>query len=33
MWLIWLYPPAWRRRYGRELSELITTQPGSYDSR
>jgi hypothetical protein len=19
MWLIWLYPPAWRRRYGREL--------------
>lgn len=29
-WLIWLYPPAWRRRYGRELSELITTQPGSF---
>ena len=29
-WLIWLYPPAWRRRYGRELSELITAQPGSF---
>ena len=29
-WLIWLYPPAWRRRYGRELLELITTQPGSF---
>ena len=22
-WLIRLYPPAWRRRYGRELEELI----------
>ena len=30
IWLVWLYPPAWRRRYGRELSELITTQPGSF---
>ena len=29
-WLIKLYPPAWRRRYGRELSELIATQPASF---
>jgi hypothetical protein len=28
-WLITLYPPGWRRRYGRELSELIATQPAS----
>jgi hypothetical protein len=28
-WLIRLYPPAWRRRYGRELAELIETQPAS----
>jgi hypothetical protein len=28
-WLIKLYPPAWRRRYGRELAELIATQPAS----
>jgi len=28
-WLINLYPPAWRRRYGRELSDLIATQPAS----
>ena len=28
-WLIRLYPPGWRRRYGRELSELLTTQPAS----
>jgi hypothetical protein len=29
-WLIKLYPPAWRRRYGRELAELIATQPASF---
>ena len=29
-WLVWLYPPAWRRRYGRELAELLATQPGSF---
>ena len=29
-WLIGLYPPAWRRRYGRELAELIATQPSSF---
>ena len=28
-WLIRLYPPAWRRRYGRELADLIATQPAS----
>ena len=29
-WLIRLYPPAWRRRYGRELAELVATQPASF---
>ena len=29
-WLIGLYPPAWRRRYGRELAELIAVQPMSF---
>jgi hypothetical protein len=29
-WLIRLYPPAWRRRYGRELAELISSQPASF---
>jgi hypothetical protein len=29
-WLIKLYPPAWRRRYGRELEELIAAQPASF---
>jgi hypothetical protein len=29
-WLIRLYPPAWRRRYGQELAELLATQPGSF---
>jgi hypothetical protein len=29
-WLIRLYPPAWRRRYGRELAELLATQPVSF---
>jgi len=28
-WLIKLYPPAWRRRYGREMAELIASQPAS----
>src|SRR6185295_19361445 len=22
-WLLWLYPPAWRRRYGAELAALV----------
>ena len=30
IWLLRLYPPAWRRRYGRELAELIATQPASF---
>ena len=30
IWLIRLYPPAWRRRYGRELAELMATQPASF---
>jgi hypothetical protein len=30
IWLIRLYPPAWRRRYGRELAELIATRPASF---
>ena len=29
-WLIRLYPPAWRRRYGRELAELLATEPASF---
>jgi hypothetical protein len=29
-WLIALYPPAWRRRYGRELAELLATQRASF---
>jgi hypothetical protein len=29
-WLVNLYPPAWRRRYGRELADLIATQPASF---
>jgi hypothetical protein len=28
--MIWLYPPAWRRRYGRELADLIAAQPASF---
>lgn len=31
-WLIKLYPPSWRRRYGRELSDLIATQPASFST-
>jgi hypothetical protein len=29
-WLIRLYPPAWRRRYGREFAELLAAQPTSF---
>ena len=29
-WLIRLYPPAWRRRYGRELADLLAAQPASF---
>jgi hypothetical protein len=29
MWLVRLYPPAWRRRYGRELADLIASHPSS----
>ena len=29
-WLVRLYPPAWRRRYGRELEELVAAQPASF---
>lgn len=29
-WLIGLYPPAWRRRYGRELADRLATQPASF---
>jgi len=28
-WLLKLYPPRWRRRYGQELEELIARQPFS----
>jgi len=28
-WLLKLYPPRWRRRYERELAELIAPQPFS----
>ena len=28
-WLIRLYPPAWRRRYGHELAEVLARQPAS----
>lgn len=29
MWLLKLYPPRWRRRYGAELADLVATQPFS----
>jgi hypothetical protein len=29
-WLIKLYPPSWQRRYGREMAELIASQPASF---
>jgi len=28
-WLLKLYPPRWRRRYGEELADLVATQPFS----
>ncbi len=28
-WLLQLYPPRWRQRYGAELAELIASQPFS----
>jgi hypothetical protein len=28
-WLLLLYPPRWRRRYGREFAELMASQPFS----
>jgi len=28
-WLLKLYPPGWRRRYGEELAELVAAQPFS----
>jgi hypothetical protein len=28
-WLLKLYPPRWRRRYGAELKELVASQPFS----
>lgn len=31
-WLIYLYPPTWRRRYGRELAGLLATQPASFST-
>lgn len=31
-WLLALYPPRWRRRYGEELRELIGSQPFSLHS-
>lgn len=27
LWLLRLYPPAWRERYGEELSELLSCEP------
>jgi hypothetical protein len=28
-WLLKLYPPRWRRRYGAELAEIVAAQPFS----
>lgn len=28
-WLLRLYPPRWRRRYGAELADLVAAQPPS----
>ena len=28
-WLLQLYPPRWRQRYGAELAELIASRPFS----
>lgn len=27
-WLVRLYPPSWRKRYGGELEELVAQMPG-----
>lgn len=27
-WLVRLYPPSWRKRYGRELDALVEQMPG-----
>jgi hypothetical protein len=27
-WLVRLYPPSWRKRYGAELESLVATTPG-----
>lgn len=27
-WLVRLYPPSWRKRYGRELEQLVEEVPG-----
>jgi len=29
-WLVRLYPPAWRKRYGRELEVLVEGMPGRF---
>jgi hypothetical protein len=29
IWLLKLYPPRWRRRYGEELTELVAARPFS----
>jgi hypothetical protein len=29
-WLLRLYPPSWRRRYGPELEELLAAGPASF---
>lgn len=31
-WLLALYPPRWRRRYGQELRALIESQPFSFQA-
>jgi hypothetical protein len=31
-WLLGLYPPGWRRRYGTELHDLLASQPFSIGS-
>jgi hypothetical protein len=30
IWLIRLYPPSWRRRYGQELAEFLEAEPASF---
>lgn len=29
-WLVRLYPPSWRKRYGGELEELVGQMPGQF---